>query len=76
MDAPLVKTSEEKEKKGSKKKNVIDTPCKSNIDTVAEEHFSSKNTKTFWYCCQSTKGYSRKKPRVVEDMEFPGILKK
>ena len=33
-----------KEKKGVKKKNVIDTPCESNINTVIEEHFSSENT--------------------------------
>ena len=38
----LLKTSEEKEKKGVKKKNVIDTPCKSSINTVVEEHFSSE----------------------------------
>ena len=36
------------------KKNVIDTPCESNINTVVREHFSSENTQTFWYCCQST----------------------
>ena len=40
----LVKTSGEKEKKGVKKKNMNDTPCESNIDTGAEEHFLSKNT--------------------------------
>ena len=34
----------EKEKKGVKKKNVIDAPCESNINTVIEEHFSSENT--------------------------------
>ena len=40
----LVETPEEKEKKGVKKKNVTDTPCASNINTVAKKHFSSENT--------------------------------
>ena len=41
----LVKTPEEKRKKGGvKKKNLIDISCESNINTVAEEHFSSENT--------------------------------
>ena len=39
----LVETPEEKVKKGVKKKNMIDTPCESNINTVAEEHFSLEN---------------------------------
>ena len=40
----LVKTSEEKENKGVKKRNVIDRPCECNISTFLEEHFSSENT--------------------------------
>ena len=40
----LVKAPEQKEKKSVKKKNVIETPCVSNISTVVEEHFSSENT--------------------------------
>ena len=40
--------------KGVRKKNVIDTPCESNTNTVVEEYFSSENTKTFCCCCQST----------------------
>ena len=40
----LIKPSEEKEKKGFKKKNVIDIPCENNINTVVEEHISSENT--------------------------------
>ena len=36
--------SEEKEKKGVNKRNVIDTQCENNINTVAEEHFSSEST--------------------------------
>ena len=39
-----VKGPEEKEEKGVKKKNVIETQCVSNISTVVEEHFSSENT--------------------------------
>ena len=39
----LVKKSEEIEK-GAKKKNVIDTPCESNIITVVEQHFPLANT--------------------------------
>ena len=35
--------SVEKEKK-IVKKNDIDTPCESNINTVVEKHFSSENT--------------------------------
>ena len=50
----LVKTSEEKEKIGVKKKTVIDTLCERNINTFVEEHFSSESAKLFWYCCQST----------------------
>ena len=38
----ISKTSEEKEEKGVKKKNVIDTPCEINI--FVKEHFSSENT--------------------------------
>ena len=34
----------EKEGKGFKKKNVADTPCESNINTVVEKHFSPENT--------------------------------
>ena len=37
-------TSEKKEEKGVKKKNVFDTPCASNISTAVEEHFSLENT--------------------------------
>ena len=37
-------TSEKKVEKGVKEKNVFDTPCESNIKTVAEEHFSQENT--------------------------------
>ena len=40
----ISKKSEEKEKKGVKKKNVIDTLCECNINTFAEEHFSSEST--------------------------------
>ena len=36
--------SEEKEKKGVKKKIVIDTLYESNINTFVEEHFSSEST--------------------------------
>ena len=32
-----------KEKKGVKKKSVIDIPCESNINTVVEKQFSSEN---------------------------------
>ena len=38
----LVTAFEAKEKKGVKK-NVIDTPQESNVNTVVEEHFSSEN---------------------------------
>ena len=48
------KTAEKKKEKGVKK-NVIDTPCKSNINTVIEEHFSPDNIETNGlHCCQST----------------------
>ena len=40
----FVKTSEEKEKKGIKKKNVINALCECNFNAFAEEHFSSKST--------------------------------
>ena len=40
----LIKASEEKEKIGVKKKNVIDTLCKCNISTFFEENFSSEST--------------------------------
>ena len=33
-----------KEEKRVKKKNVVDTPCENNINTVAEKHFSPENT--------------------------------
>ena len=36
------KTSEEKEKKGVKKKNVIDTLCECNINTSVEGHLPSE----------------------------------
>ena len=42
------------EKNSVKKKNLIDTPYESSINTAAEEHFLSENTYAFWYCGQST----------------------
>ena len=36
--------SEEKKKKGVTKRNVIDTQCENNLNTVAGKHFSSENT--------------------------------
>ena len=39
----IIKASVEQEQKGVKEKNVIDTPCESNINAVVEEHFSSEN---------------------------------
>ena len=47
------KNSEKKEEKGIKKNNVVDTQCKSNINTAVEEHSSPENTYKTWYCCQS-----------------------
>ena len=44
------KTPEEKVKRGVKK-NVIDAPCQSNINTVVEEHFALETN----YCCQTTR---------------------
>ena len=40
----VLKQKKNSEKKGIKKKNVVDTQCKSNIDTAAEEHSSPGNT--------------------------------
>ena len=37
-------SSEKKEEKGVKKKNVVDTPCETNIDTAVAEYFSLENT--------------------------------
>ena len=36
-------TADKKEEKGVKKKNVVDTPCESNINTVVEEHLPPRN---------------------------------
>ena len=40
----VLKQKKNSEKKGIKKKNVVDTQCKRNIDTAAEEHSSPGNT--------------------------------
>ena len=48
----LLETPVKNENKGIKKKNVIDTPCENNIDTVAEEHFSLEYAYIFWHFCQ------------------------
>ena len=63
----LVETPEERGKKRVNKKNVINKLCESNINTVVVEHFSSENTQTFWYCCQST---------MIKTVEQSAIVKK
>ena len=62
----LVETPEERGKKRVNK-NVVTKLCESNINTVVEEHFSSENTQTFWYCCQST---------MIKTIEQSAIVKK
>ena len=63
----LVETPEERGKKRVNKKNVINKLCESNINNVVVEHFSSENTQTFWYCCQST---------MIKAVEQSAIVKK
>ena len=59
----LISKNDWGKRKGDKKKNVIETPCESNTNTVVEENFSSENTYTFWYCCQNSQNFQSRRTK-------------
>ena len=44
------KSLRKKKSKAVQKKKLTGAPCESNIKTIGEEHISSGNNFTFWYC--------------------------